>query len=173
MRPHSGVLIAFSLFAAVLFTVQWAWRSGTAQPIASDALFAARFVDAGGTMQPLAQWRGQVMVVNFWATWCPPCREEMPELSALQKKYRARGVVIVGISTDNAAKMQEFATGSPVGYPLLAADFDGVRLAESLGNTKGVLPYTVVLGRDGRVMSRHFGRVEAARLEQAITTLLR
>lgn len=135
------------------------------------ALFAATFPDQNGSAQPLAQWRGKVVVVNFWATWCPPCREEMPELSAFQDKYSSRDVVILGISTDDVAKIRDFAKESPTRYPLLSGDFEAMALAESLGNNKGILPYTVLLGRDGRIVRAYFGRLDMKILEQDVLAL--
>lgn len=138
----------------------------------ANALFAATFPDTAGKMQPIAQWRGRVLVVNFWATWCPPCRDEMPELSALQDKLGPRGLTVAGISIDDIVKMQAFAHELPVSYPLLAADFEAMTLAEGLGNDKGILPYTVVLDREGRRVQQYFGRIDPERLETDVLALL-
>lgn len=144
----------------------------TAAAATTEAVYSASFPDAAGQLQPLSQWRDRVMVVNFWATWCPPCLEEMPELSSLQDKYRDRNLTIVGISTDDVAKVSAYSQDTPVSYPLLAADFEGMNLAESLGNDKGVLPYTVVLQADGKIASIHYGRLDIHALEQALIPLL-
>ena len=97
-------------------------------PSGVPALFAATFPDQDGKAQALSQWRGKVVVVNFWATWCPPCKEEMPELSHFQEKYRARDVVVLGISTDDVAKIREFAQQEPVQYILGETEFCGLKL---------------------------------------------
>lgn len=137
-----------------------------------DALFAANFPDQIGATQSLNQWRGKVIVVNFWATWCPPCREEMPELSAFQEQYRSRDVVVLGISTDDVAKIREFAKTSPTTYPLLSGDFQAMALAESLGNNKGILPYTVLLRPDGSVANAYLGRLDMKILEKDVIALI-
>jgi thiol-disulfide isomerase/thioredoxin len=179
MRTRARVLIALGALAAGGLIVASLLRHATVEPIAEStaaaspaALFAASFPDVDGRLQPLQQWRGQVLVVNFWATWCPPCLEEMPELSALQQKYRAQGLVIVGISTDDAAKVQQFARSSPVSYPLLSGDYAAMTLAEQLGNDQSALPYTVLLRRDGSIASGRFGRLNIEALEHALQPLL-
>lgn len=173
MRTYARVLIALAV-AGTLVLVAAAWlRAGS--PTASNdtkTLFAAAFPDGGGQTQAFSQWRGKVLVVNFWATWCPPCREEMPELSQLQEKYRGSGLVVVGIATDDVEKMREFAQQNPVAYPLLAGDFEATNLAAGLGNDKNILPYTVVLRRDGKVVVSYFGRLDMGTLEQALQPLL-
>jgi len=150
---------------------------GTSGPDATaqaaiPVLFAAQFPDADGKVQSLSQWQHRVLVVNFWATWCPPCLEEMPELSALHDKHHERGLTVLGISTDKVDKIQNFAQSTPVNYPLLAADFEGMQLAESLGNRQGVLPYTVVLDKLGNITFVHYGRLDMATLEHALMPLL-
>jgi thiol-disulfide isomerase/thioredoxin len=142
-------------------------------PVSTAVLYSASFPDAQGRMQPLNQWQNQVAIVNFWASWCPPCRDEMPELSALQNKYRGRGLVVLGISTDDATTMQVSASKSPQRYLLLAAGYEGAHLASVLGNDKGVLPYTLLLRRDGSIVATYFGRLDMNTLEQDLLPLLR
>lgn len=97
----------------------------TAPEIATNAiehLFAAKLPDALGNPRPLEQWRGKILVINFWATWCPPCREEMPILSRLQTKHAGNGVQIVGIALDTAENVAQYAAMRPASYPLLTGD---------------------------------------------------
>lgn len=136
------------------------------------ALFAASFPDANNKVQALKQWQGKIVVVNFWATWCPPCLEEMPELSQFNLDYKDQNVVVVGISTDDVAKIAEFAKETPVSYPLLAADMEAANLAEALGNHRGILPYTVVIKADGSIAKTHLGRINRAILQQTLLPLL-
>lgn len=172
MRIVVRVLIGVVVLAAAALLV-FKFAAPPKKPQFDSApLFAASFPDQQGRTQALAQWRGQVVVLNFWATWCPPCREEMPELSALHDKYRGQGVTVLGLSTDDAPKIRDFAQKTPVSYPLLAGDFEAMQLAESLGNHRGVLPYTVLIGRDGHIATLYLGRVDSAMLEQNLLKLL-
>lgn len=177
MRPDARLLIPLLLAIVAALTAIKALSpdrsgSGSANALSTEALFSASFPDPGGKIQALSQWRGQVLVVNFWATWCPPCREEMPELSRLQEKYQSAGLTVLGISTDDVDKMQEFAQKNPLAYPLLAGDFEAASLAASLGNNKSVLPYTVVVGRDGQVAATYFGKLDMRALEQDLQPML-
>lgn len=175
MRSLARVLIGLLVLAAVGLLAFRALAPATGiatKEVATispvEGLFAASFPDQQGVTQSLGQWRGKVVVVNFWATWCPPCREEMPELSAFQEQYRSRDVVVLGISTDDVAKIRDFAKASPMSYPLLAGDFEAMSLAESLGNNKGILPYTVLIRRDGSIAGAYLGRVDMKILENDV-----
>ena len=132
-------------------------------------LFATRLNDAGGQTQAFTQWQGKILVVNFWATWCPPCREEMPSFSRLQTKYASNDVQFVGIALDTADNVGPFSTTHAVSYPLLVADSNGAELTRQLGNSQLALPYTVVLGRAGDVRLVRLGRVG----EEELDTLLK
>jgi len=144
-----------------------------ASNLATTALFAASFPDHTGQAQAIKQWQGKILVVNFWATWCPPCLEEMPELSKLNETYQNSNVALIGISTDDVAKIRIFAKNSPVSYPLLAGDFEAMNLAERLGNNKGALPYTVIVRPDGTIANTYFGRINQALLEQTLLPLIK
>jgi thiol-disulfide isomerase/thioredoxin len=175
MRIFTRLLIVLVLLvAAGVFAYRMLAPADESSPATSGvpALFAATFLDQDGKAQPLSQWRGKVVVVNFWATWCPPCKEEMPELSAFQQKYANRNVVVLGLSTDDVTKIREFAQQAPVQYPLLAGDFQAMALAESLGNNKGVLPYSVVISPDENIVRTYFGRLDMKKLEQDIKALI-
>lgn len=166
------VATGFAMLLALVMRFAQPAQQEVPASVPTSGLFATQFIDTLGHVQPVTQWRNQIIVVNFWATWCPPCREEMPELSALQDKYRARGVIVLGISTDDATKMRQFAQESPVTYPLLSGDFDVMNLAANLGNDRDVLPYTVVLRRDGSIAASYFGRIDLQALESALLPLL-
>lgn len=142
----------------------------------TQALFAAKLPDTDGNMQSLKQWQGKIIVLNFWATWCPPCREEMPELSALNTEYQNRNVVVIGIAIDEAAAVKAFAhnitpDAIKVSYPLLVAEVEGMGLASGLGNDKGVLPFTLIIKPDGTVAKSYFGRVTKPLLEETLAKL--
>ena len=133
-------------------------------PIPTAALFAQSFNDADGRLQPMNQWQGRLLVVNFWATWCAPCIEEMPDLQRIQAEYAQRGVAIVGVAIDNATAVKRFRDEQNVGLPLLVAGTAGTELGRQLGNPSGALPYTVLVDRSGSVVRAKLGRLQATQL---------
>lgn len=131
-------------------------------------LWQQSFPDAEGRPQALAQWRGKVLVLNFWASWCAPCREEMPEFDVLRTRYAPRGVEFVGIAVDQPAAVAGFLARQPVSYPILIGEGAAHSLARELGNASGALPYTLVLGHKGEVILQHLGRLPRNTLEDAL-----
>jgi thiol-disulfide isomerase/thioredoxin len=130
------------------------------------------FPDLSGKSQAMSQWSGKVLVLNFWATWCAPCREEIPALMNVQHKYASRGVKIVGIAVDNVAKVRDYADKMSIDYVLLIAGIEALDLSKDLGNGTGVLPFTVVLDRSGRVAYSHAGALTEVLLGPILTPLL-
>jgi len=128
--------------------------------------------DPKGQIQRFDQWRGKVLVVNYWATWCFPCREEMPGFSRLHDKYQAQGVQFVGISIDDAAKINEFQKETPVSYPLLIADMATMAKSAELGNNRQALPFTAVFDRQGNLAMSKLGRWNEADLEPKLADLV-
>ncbi len=138
----------------------------------TQAVFASKLLNPDGVSQDLSQYKGKIIVLNFWATWCPPCREEMPELSELYTVYKNKNVVVLGVAVDELALVKEFSVATPVSYPLFAAENEGMELGNSLGNDKGVLPYTVIINQNGAVVDTYFGRINKSLIETAILPLL-
>ncbi len=170
-------LLAFFVTAAIAVAAGAgvAWMRVAPQPAAAadaTALFASTLDDADGQPQPLAQWKGHPLVVNFWATWCPPCVEEMPDLQRIRDEYRARGVEVIGVGIDNAAKIREFRDRLGITLPLLVAGFGGTELGRALGNQAGVLPYTVLVSHDGKVVQRKVGQVKPTELRAWLNAAL-
>ena len=140
--------------------------------VSTQAFFASQLVDEHGLSQDLKQYKGKIIVLNFWATWCPPCREEMPELSELHNEYKDKNAVVLGIALDELSLVKEFSLTSPVSYPLFAAENEGMQLANDFGNNQGVLPYTVIIDPEGRVVNHYFGRISKTLLTDALRPLL-
>lgn len=139
---------------------------------AASRLMLGSLPDLSGKPQAFSQWRGKVLVVNFWATWCAPCREEIPALMKVQRVYADKGVQVVGISLDNVAKVQSFAREMNIDYALVNGVADTLDLAKNLGNRAGVLPFTVVLDRMGRLAHAHAGALTEASLSAILAPLL-
>lgn len=135
------------------------------------ALFALSLPDVGGHGQALSQWKGKVLVLNFWAPWCAPCVQEMPELSALAQDKAYPKVQIIGIGIDTASNITEFAAKFKIAYPLYVAGMSGTDLARSFGNGGGGLPYTVLIGADGQVRKTYLGRLNFDQLKADLAAL--
>lgn len=139
----------------------------------SNTLPPASLVDLSGHHRLLSEWRDRILVCNFWATWCAPCREEIPLLMSAREKYAPIGLEIVGIAIDNAAKVGEFTASFKIPYPILLAEAEGLDLMRKLGNSSGGLPYTVIADRQGSVLHRKLGAFHPGDLDAILGPLAR
>lgn len=128
--------------------------------------------DLDGRPRRLSDWRGQPIVLNFWATWCAPCREEIPLLIEAQKRYAARGLRVVGVAIDQRADVAAFSARHRINYPVLLADDQTFDILAQYGNRTGALPYTVVFSAGGDVVHRKLGAFHQVDLEQVLASLL-
>jgi len=128
--------------------------------------------DLDGRLRNANEWNGEVMVVNFWATWCPPCRKEMPAFIELQEKYGAQGLQFVGIALDDRVKVSDFIDTMGVEYPILVGQNDATSISDAYGNRLGALPYTAVVDREGVIVKTYRGEVSQGSIEKVIKKLL-
>jgi thiol-disulfide isomerase/thioredoxin len=130
---------------------------------------ALRLPDPQGRLRDLGEWKGRLLLVNFWASWCPPCVQEMPLLDRVAKRDAAAGLTVVGVAADGTAATRGFLAAHPVTYPILIDDPDapgrGRDASEQYGNTRAVLPYSVLVDRSGRIVAQHAGSFTQASLE--------
>jgi peroxiredoxin len=138
----------------------------------ANAVFGLALPDADGKEQAFAQWRGKVLVVNFWATWCAPCREEMPLFMTAQRQFGARGLQFVGIAVDSADKVREFVHETQLDYPTVVGGYGAIELSRTLGNQVGALPFTVIINRAGQIAHVQLGPFNGAKLNSIIAQLL-
>jgi thiol-disulfide isomerase/thioredoxin len=176
LSRHAQIALLLAV-ATVALIAGMALRQGTAErpkaePGASQALLAAELPDLRGQKQRMDQWRGKVIIVNFWATWCAPCREEIPELIRAQEQLGPRGVQVVGIAIDQVDKVKPYAAQMRISYPVLVGELEVMDLARTAGNALGGLPYTVVLDRKGEIARTELGGVTQAKLEDMVRPLL-
>ncbi|HVI54459.1 MAG TPA: TlpA disulfide reductase family protein [Luteibacter sp.] len=131
-----------------------------------DLAPAASFVAIDGKARRLSDWRGKRVLINFWASWCAPCRGEMPLLDAAFTRYRDRHVVVLGLAEDTADGVRRYLAERPVGYPVMLVDADAAGGSLSFGNTRRVLPYSVLIGEDGRILRRKVGTFTGPELDE-------
>ena len=165
------VVVAVSALAAGYWLYPWN-RGVTPDTGNVEELMAATLPDMDGKSQALAQWRGKVMVVNFWATWCPPCLEEIPEFVRMQEKFGPRGLQFVGIAIDNRDKVREFAAKFRMNYPVLVGGMEAIELVRKVGNEHGGLPFTVIMDRKGRLIGTELGGLNEQKLTALIEAVL-
>jgi thiol-disulfide isomerase/thioredoxin len=161
-----GVAAAAAAGGALVGALLVQSRSGAAR------LLSASFVDLDGRARRLLEWRGRALVCNFWATWCAPCREEVPLFVAAKQQYAAKPLEIVGIGIDHAAKLREFAENYRVNYPILVAGSEAIEIMRDLGNKAGALPYTVLLDRSGGVVGQRLGAFHKEELAEILAALV-
>ncbi len=166
------ILAALALFAGMQFPVHpppaHPTPPGAGEAAARQQLLHLKLPDPRGQEVKLEQWQGKTLVVNFWATWCPPCQKEMPVFSRLQQAWRERGVQFIGIAVDSAGNVERFADKTPVAYPLLVGGTEVMRLSKDLGNPSLGLPFTLIIKADGQIHARKLGGIE----ENEMDTLL-
>ena len=148
--------------AAALGGIGLAWRTYQPQamsPAAESGLWQLQFAALDGSLLSMASLRGKPVLLNFWASWCPPCVEELPLLSSFYLENAVKGWQVLGLAVDQLEPVKRFLVKAPVTFPVALAGVAGVELSRSLGNLSGGLPFTVVLGSDGLVAHRKMGRV--------------
>ncbi|QJR16903.1 TlpA family protein disulfide reductase [Usitatibacter palustris] len=163
-------MLAF-LAGAALWIGSRAPSSAAVNPLADAtpaALFAATFKGPEGQDQAIGQFQGKILVVNFWATWCAPCKEEMPGFVRLQARWKDKGVQFLGIANDDPAKVRRFGTDLAINYPLWTGGAEVSELSKRLGNRVGVLPHTVILDGQGRVLESRIGIYSEPAMEERL-----
>ena len=137
----------------------WKFSPHALSPGAEQALWALEFEQPGGGTLAMKSFLGKPLLLNFWATWCPPCVEELPLLNAFFREQAANGWQVVGLAIDQPSSVRKFLERIPLAFPVGLAGLGGTDLGRSLGNLTGGLPFTVVLGAEGRVLHRKMGQV--------------
>jgi len=131
-----------------------------------------KLLSLDGVRENGKQWLGKVQVINFWATWCPPCKREIPTLIKLQNDYNDHGLQVIGIALDEADAVAKYVNENNINYPILAGDDDVVEVSVKLGNDLGILPYTVIADKTGKIRFIRYGEVDRETLENEIKKLL-
>lgn len=150
----AGVVLMVGLAVAALLLGE---KQSVTPP--ETPIYTATYTTMPGKKISLGEWQHKLLIINFWATWCAPCREEMPMLSKLQVEYAGKNVQFVGIAADSSSKVANFSMSTPVSYPLLPDEVGAIEFSKRLGNRLGLLPHTVVVAPGGRMVAGRLGIV--------------
>lgn len=173
MKTHHLVaMVALLALVAGIAGYQFGKPEAAAGPAGGYQVLKLNLADADGKPQPMGQWDGRILVINYWATWCPPCLEEMPGFSRLSQKFSAKGVQFVGIGIDVPDKIRHYRDSAKISYPLLVGGMDMVTSSVELGNKHQALPFTAILDRNRELIAVKLGRWAESDLERELQAAL-
>ncbi len=169
-------LMAGALFYAARLPVQVQMADALEEaPAATDAdapIYPAfKLTDIDGVERDLSEWSGKHRLLNFWATWCAPCRREIPLLKAFQDEQGGNGFQIIGIAVDFPEQVSAYAETAEFNYPILVGQEDAMAVAESSGVQFVGMPFTMIVARDGELLNTHIGEIRDAHLEHIVRVM--
>ncbi|MFG6442948.1 TlpA family protein disulfide reductase [Roseateles sp. LKC17W] len=173
MTPLSRrLLLAGAGLGAAALGATYAWRQGSKPPpsAVAEAFWARRFAGLDGVELDVARWRGQPLLVNFWATWCPPCVKELPEINQFYGEARGKGWQVLGLAIDQAEPVKAFLKKTPLDFPIALAGAQGLSLVRELGNAAGGLPFSLVFDERGEISWRRLGVTHLQELRALAST---
>ena len=166
----SGVAIVAAVTGAFFANRRTALQSASQDAV--KALFDREWFSPDQKPISTQDWKNKVLVVNFWASWCPPCVEEMPALDKIQGEYDPKKMLIVGIGIDSPSNIREFLEKMPVNYPIMIGGLQGSALSKQMGNSQGALPYTIIINAKGKSSYSKLGKISEDELRNAIKSAL-
>lgn len=168
MKPAIIVLILVSAFFASTLLV----RNDKQTEQQTIPLETFSLPDISGTLTPISNWQGKILIINFWATWCPPCLKEIPDFIELQAEYASKNVQFIGIAIDDVQFVKDYISFIDINYPILIAKEEGEQLARKLGNVMNAIPYTIIVNQQSQIFFRHPGELSKQRIRELLEPLL-
>jgi len=164
MAGASGFALQRYLATDTVAITEIASVAEIASPIIGKIRPEFAMMDIEGNVRNIKDWDGQVVLLNFWATWCPPCLEEIPGFIEIQQQLDNRGFQIIGVAVDNEENVREFANEMAMNYPILAGEMEAIELSQKYGNSIGGLPFSAIIDKNGKVTHTITGELSKDRL---------
>jgi len=164
----------FGLQKAVSYSNQPEPVQATPPPASVVGLHRPDFslTDLDGKVRNVSEWDGKILLVNFWATWCPPCKKEIPGFMELQEKYASQGFQVIGVAVDDEDSVRHYADFMDMNYPIMAAEMASMEIARSYGNRVNALPFTTFVNKQGKIVHTVAGEISREETEKIIKSLL-
>ena len=169
-KPLLAFIFLFLILISVLFFTHQSQKEQ--QALVPTPLVDFSLADLSGEIIPIANWRGKILIINFWATWCPPCLKEIPDFIALQNEYADKNVQFIGIAIDTPELVADYLAFIDINYPVLMAEVEGQQLAKQLGNVVNAVPFTLIVNANNEVIFRHPGELSKTKIRQIIDPLI-
>ncbi|MGZ8227291.1 MAG: TlpA family protein disulfide reductase [Methylococcaceae bacterium] len=167
----AALIIAIGLLAMASGMVARKYFSSI-ENLSPQSLPVFSLPDLSGKQHSISEWRGKLLIINFWATWCPPCRKEIPEFIKLQEQYAAKGLQFIGVALDDRDAVDEYLKSTKINYPLLIGGNEGIVLNQQLGNNVQAVPYSIVVDQRGQIVYRHQGEFSREKILEIIAPLI-
>ena len=163
------ILVACFALAAGLFVQN---LSDTTAKSTNPMTLEFSLADLSGQQRNIAEWQGKILVINFWATWCPPCLKEIPDFIQLQNQFNDKNLQFIGIAIDDKDAVNEYLSTIKINYPMLIAGDEGISLSRQLGNVIGAVPFTLIVNQQGQIIYRHPGELSKEKIVEIIKPLI-
>lgn len=146
--------------------------SVTKQAESNVPALAFSLPDLTGKQRNIKEWHGKILIINFWATWCPPCLKEIPEFIKLQNTYADKGLQFIGVAIDDKQAVTEYLKTISINYPMLISGDEGIALSQQLGNVVNAVPFTLIVNQQGQIIHRQPGELSNEKIIKIITPLI-
>ena len=167
----STLLIMFAAVVALAAGLFVQRLSATKQPEPNVPAIAFSLPDVTGKQRNINEWQGKILIINFWATWCPPCLKEIPEFIKLQNEYK-KDLQFIGIAIEDKQAVEAYLKTININYPMLIGGDEGIVLSRQLGNIVNAVPFTLIVNQQGQIIHRQPGELSSEKIIEIITPLV-